>query len=573
MRMARAKDDMSTAFDTRPSATTYELEDLVRDVWAGKIRVPHFQRDFRWGRRDVQRLFDSIVRGYPIGSLLFWIRPAPAQKIRIGALTIDAPETDQAIYVVDGQQRITSLANALSEAGATDSRFALAYDLRSRTFVPRPQQEDPWVLPIPVISDLQKLLKWFNDHQEVASLLDQASGVTKTIRQYPIPVYNVRQSDAKVLQDVFDRMNNYGKRLSRAEVFSALFAEPEEHKPPTLTIDLITDHIDEELGFGRIDDDTVLKAILARRGPDVMREIRTEFDDAESAGIAEFPGEGRDAAYAAGEDALSRAVQFLQEQAGVPHFSFLPYRYLLVVLTRLFGHYPSLSARNAQLVRRWFWRAAVAGNQAFKGSSTGATRILCSRIRPNDLRASIRGLLDAVDVEPSHLPNLERFRTNTAEGKIALCGWWSLGPRSPYTAEPYDRGHLADALSGFSTSAEVVPNIVPQRYLPTTLQRMASNRMLVPSVAGEPVSELDELLTRQPDDIDDRTWGQTLRSHGISDEAVSHLRAGNVTQFLKVRQTALETNLRRFLAKMSERGFEDTPSLDELVVEDLTDAS
>src|SRR5262249_32280055 len=161
---------------------------------------------------------DSIVRGYPIGSILLWVRPAPKQTIHLGALTIAAPAIGNARYVVDGQQRITSLANALSEAGASDPRFALGYDLRSNTFVPLRQQEDPMVLPLPVISDLQKLLKWFNDHPEIDGRLDQASGVTKTLRQYPIPAYNVTQGDAAVLQDVFDRMNNYGKRLSRAEV-------------------------------------------------------------------------------------------------------------------------------------------------------------------------------------------------------------------------------------------------------------------------------------------------------------------------------------------------------------------
>ncbi|MGH8907619.1 MAG: DUF262 domain-containing protein [Egibacteraceae bacterium] len=108
---------MSTGLDMRVSATTYDLEDLVTEAWAGRIRVPHFQRDFRWTRRDVIRLFDSIVKGYPIGSLLLWVRPAEAQRIRLGALEIDAPRMEQALWVVDGQQRITSLANALHEGG------------------------------------------------------------------------------------------------------------------------------------------------------------------------------------------------------------------------------------------------------------------------------------------------------------------------------------------------------------------------------------------------------------------------------------------------------------------------
>src|SRR6266540_6523085 len=140
--------------DTQPSAATIDLEDLVTLAWDGYVRVPHFQRDFRWNREDVIRLFDSILKGYPVGSLLLWVRPAPEQTIRLGALKIPAPNTDRAFWVVDGQQRITSLANALDEDGASDPRFALAYDLRIEKFVPRPATDDSKVIPLPVVFDL-----------------------------------------------------------------------------------------------------------------------------------------------------------------------------------------------------------------------------------------------------------------------------------------------------------------------------------------------------------------------------------------------------------------------------------
>ncbi|MFF0307419.1 DUF262 domain-containing protein [Streptosporangium sp. NPDC004379] len=127
---------MSTGLETRPSATTYDVEKLVGMAWRGQIRVPHFQRDFRWGREDVIRLFDSIVKGYPVGSLLLWVRPATEQTLTLGTLRIDAPRMDQSLWVVDGQQRITSLANALHEEGARETRFALAYDLRTENSFP-----------------------------------------------------------------------------------------------------------------------------------------------------------------------------------------------------------------------------------------------------------------------------------------------------------------------------------------------------------------------------------------------------------------------------------------------------
>jgi hypothetical protein len=154
-----------------------------------------------------------------------------------------------------------------------------------------------------------------------------------------------------VLRQIFDRMNSYGKRLSRAEIFSALNAGDESDAEHTLTIDQIADHVEDGFGFGRIDADTVLRAILARRGPDVHREIRFEFDDDNRRGDLEFRNEDRDSAFAAGEEALVRAVRFLQS-IGVPHVALLGYRYLLVVLTRVFAAAPGEGFVSARQQRR-----------------------------------------------------------------------------------------------------------------------------------------------------------------------------------------------------------------------------
>ena len=67
-------------------------------------------------------------------------------------------------------------------------------------------------------------------------------------------------------------MNNYGKRLTRAEIFSALFAgEESAEEDVTPTLDRIAQNMSDDLDFGLIDNDTILQAILARRGPDVLR--------------------------------------------------------------------------------------------------------------------------------------------------------------------------------------------------------------------------------------------------------------------------------------------------------------
>ncbi len=71
----------------RPRAETYQVQDLARLLADGVVRIPRFQRGLRWDARDVERLFDSIVEEFPIGTLLFWQREAPASDVVLGRRT------------------------------------------------------------------------------------------------------------------------------------------------------------------------------------------------------------------------------------------------------------------------------------------------------------------------------------------------------------------------------------------------------------------------------------------------------------------------------------------------------
>ena len=72
------------------SSQSYSIAQLRSLVKSGRLRVPQFQRSFRWEKQDVLNLVDSVLRGYPIGSLLLWKREAEAEHLRIGALDIEA---------------------------------------------------------------------------------------------------------------------------------------------------------------------------------------------------------------------------------------------------------------------------------------------------------------------------------------------------------------------------------------------------------------------------------------------------------------------------------------------------
>ncbi len=51
--------------------TKWKLKDLLSDIDCGKLRLPSFQRDYKWKVPKVKRLLDSIQCDHPAGTLLF----------------------------------------------------------------------------------------------------------------------------------------------------------------------------------------------------------------------------------------------------------------------------------------------------------------------------------------------------------------------------------------------------------------------------------------------------------------------------------------------------------------------
>lgn len=80
---------------------------MVKDVRNGRIGLPDLQRPFVWKDNKVRELFDSMLKGYPIGYIMLWESPADyeSKKSAIGdnSKTYEEPKE----LVIDGQQRLT----------------------------------------------------------------------------------------------------------------------------------------------------------------------------------------------------------------------------------------------------------------------------------------------------------------------------------------------------------------------------------------------------------------------------------------------------------------------------------
>lgn len=96
------------------SHTDINLSELKNNIENDLYQIPKFQRDFIWKSSNIESLGDSIIRGYPISSIL--IMPVNgtlnicSESLNVNKLDLKKNTSSNSFYVLDGQQRITSIA-------------------------------------------------------------------------------------------------------------------------------------------------------------------------------------------------------------------------------------------------------------------------------------------------------------------------------------------------------------------------------------------------------------------------------------------------------------------------------
>ncbi len=85
--------------------------------------------------------------------------------------------------VVDGQQRITGLVNAVDPKGMTDRRFAVGYSLRAQKAVLTDRNEGSSVIPLPDLFDFGRAPEWLRKNPDTsiyAELIQDVAGRIKS---------------------------------------------------------------------------------------------------------------------------------------------------------------------------------------------------------------------------------------------------------------------------------------------------------------------------------------------------------------------------------------------------------
>ena len=99
------------------------LQDMLKDIKAGQVQLPEFQRDWRWDDEHIQSLIASVSQSFPVGAVMmlknggtvcFARRRVAGTKSNLDRVT---PDT----LILDGQQRMTALFQSLISGQAVNT--------------------------------------------------------------------------------------------------------------------------------------------------------------------------------------------------------------------------------------------------------------------------------------------------------------------------------------------------------------------------------------------------------------------------------------------------------------------
>ena len=382
---------------------------MLQRLKDGAIRVPTFQRPLKWDRQDNRLFFDSIFKSFPVGSLLMWVRDAPAARVELGPFHADVPGRPNAWQVVDGQQRLTALAGALLPAEKRHADFDFVVDTETGDVVgPRSHPPPRWV-PLAVLADTERLLAYLHANPSVD--VTKVSALSKRLREYPLSAAILEADQQPFVEEVFTRLNTAGKRLTATEVFRASQANRKGDRALSRAL-----QVGLTFDFGRLDESNLLRALKALSGRDPFSDAAIDDEDTGEALVR----------------GTAEAVAFLKS-VGVPIVELLPYPLLFGVLVSFFGARGAVLPRNRQLLGYWFWRTTFTFRM---GADFSDARRIYRFARIKDESEAVQALLNDVGRELRFPPFDPPPTLRSAEGKALALWLLHLRPRDLETDEP-----------------------------------------------------------------------------------------------------------------------------------------
>jgi hypothetical protein len=258
----------TTTFDSTKEA----LQDILQDVRKGRIQLPEFQRGWVWDDEHIRSLLASISLSYPIGAVMMLLTGNP--DVRFKARLLEGvyfdPQPDPERFLLDGQQRLTSLYQALCldkpvitydtrkkkilrwyyvdivksldpYADREEAILGFAEDRKVRNFrgeiiedySDRTSEFKHCIFPLMKIFDYagwrREFNKFWSYDEEKVKLFDEfTEQIIKRFEMYHVPVIKLlRETPKEAVCQVFEKVNTGGVPLTVFELLTATFAVDE----------------------------------------------------------------------------------------------------------------------------------------------------------------------------------------------------------------------------------------------------------------------------------------------------------------------------------------------------------
>ncbi len=460
-----------------------KVADLVQRFDSGEIRLPLMQRDYVWRPKKVTALLDSLYKGWPIGSFYVWRTQDEhhPEKPRVGILPKKRLD-GFAGFLLDGQQRLTSLSLAIQGDAEAELHQRAFFDLDNesfylgemkRTIAKRIEAADPLIVPLSdivtvvtggdgslqaieqIIQNLRENGKFANRNlteveyrrrlQRVAGMLDREALCEEFTDEH--------EEDAF---ELFSRLNKGGTSLSTGDVAAARLASAAIKKIVSPMRAFILEREMRSLGLNFV---FLLRTLVTvHRGNCSFFKLPRNW----AADTGEI-----EASWRRTERALRDTVHFVRTEMGWTTRRWLPSTMALIPIVYLFARHGAsrLKASDARLVKRYLLISGL--RSLFRGSGETVVNTYVNAIRKQG--GSPTGLARALfdRIPKNRLYKIKKDDVRTTSGlysslmQIYLAYLFSKGARS----WPSGRS-LQDVLYGeLSNDPLSVHHIFPKKFM------------------------------------------------------------------------------------------------------------
>lgn len=402
----------------QPEPGTMQYSKFISEIDNGNIKIPQFQREFVWSKERAAKLLDSILKGYPIGTFILWKTKERLRSIRnLGNISLpDTKEGDFVYYILDGQQRITSIyasikGETITRPNEREEDFSKIFidleraddDDKDIVITQVEEREDNTYISIQELlhSSLRALVDKYND--EYLSRIDE---YRDKLNSYLFSNITIQDAPIDIATEIFTRINEGGKPLS---VFEIMCAKTYDDQIFDLAqnYDILIKRW-SECNYDTISSSTILQAVSVCLVKDCTKKSILSLN--KSSFITNWNSV---------ISALEHAIDYFRTYYKIPVSQLLPYDGLLVPFTYFFYHHPNKPMGfQKEYLEDYFWRTTLTS----RFSNALETKIGQDIKKIDDIiNNTVPVYSEGVDISEEALTNNGYFSVGKAYIKGFLC--------------------------------------------------------------------------------------------------------------------------------------------------------